>query len=281
MEPVNIYTSNNVRINKDLGGNQLSTVYSATLYSVPEKKIAIKTIDLTQLSNIKIQKCIDVQKNMKHENIVPILNYEVYTEEDEELWIFMPMYRFSVSEMLRLHYSNGIVDFFRISSILRDILTALVYIHGKGVIHRDIKGSNILLDNKDRAYIADIGISAVLKHDIDTRKTIRKTFVESLEWMSPEVIQGQPYDTKTDIWSFGIIALELVLGKAPRSDYPPLKIILCTISEGPPAIPLYIGDTKIPKSFRSLVSKCLRKDQRKRPGATKLLNHRFFTQYIH
>ncbi|XP_061352203.1 uncharacterized protein LOC133297137 isoform X5 [Gastrolobium bilobum] len=94
--------------------------------------------------------------------------------------------------------------------------------------------------------------------------------------MAPEVLQpGSGYDSKADIWSFGITALELAHGHAPFSKYPPMKVLLMTIQNAPPGLD-YDRDKKFSKSFKEMVAMCLVKDQTKRPSAEKLLKHSFF-----
>jgi serine/threonine-protein kinase OSR1/STK39 len=79
------------------------------------------------------------------------------------------------------------------------------------------------------------------------------------------------YDEKADIWSFGITALELAHGRAPFSNYPPMKVLLLTLKNPPPRL-----EGKFSKSFRDMVGHCLQKDPTSRPSCTKLLEHRFF-----
>ncbi|MBA0744415.1 hypothetical protein Gogos_007041, partial [Gossypium gossypioides] len=94
--------------------------------------------------------------------------------------------------------------------------------------------------------------------------------------MAPEVLQpGSGYNSKADIWSFGITALELAHGHAPFSKYPPMKVLLMTIQNAPPGLD-YDRDKKFSKSFKEMVAMCLVKDQTKRPTAEKLLKHSFF-----
>lgn len=96
--------------------------------------------------------------------------------------------------------------------------------------------------------------------------------------MAPEVMEHtNGYDEKADIWSFGITALELGYGRAPYSKFPPMKVMLKTISEDPPTAEIY-KDTSytFKSSYHELIAKCLNRDPKKRPNAKKLLEHKFF-----
>ncbi|KAF8202941.1 STE/STE20/FRAY protein kinase [Pholiota molesta] len=104
----------------------------------------------------------------------------------------------------------------------------------------------------------------------------RKSFVGTPCWMSPELIQGKQYDSKADIWSFGITALELTQGRPPRSRESPQRVLLRTVQEEPPTLNRDGGVHKYSRAFKEVIDSCLVKDPAKRPTAEELLQTPFF-----
>ena len=173
---------------------------------------------------------------------------------------------------MRYGFKEGFEDENIISTILYQTLLGLEYIQKNGTMHRDIKAGNLLIDSNGIVQIADFGVASTLLES-DQRR-IRKTFVGTPCWMAPEVMEMNPggYDSKADIWSLGITALELALGSAPYSKYPPMKIIYMTLTQEPPSLPK--GD-KFSKNFRNFLECCLQKDPKKRYSPESLLKHSF------
>jgi serine/threonine-protein kinase OSR1/STK39 len=173
--------------------------------------------------------------------------------------------------------------------IIHETLLGLQYIHDNGLIHRDIKAGNILLDGNGDVRIADFGVSGWLIN-AGKQQEKAKTFVGTPCWMAPEVMeQIHGYDYKADIWSLGITALELAKGYAPYAKYPPMKVLILTIQEEPPSLDSYdeehgddceadklqIVEEEWSKSFRALVDTCLQKNPAKRPKSEELLQTKY------
>jgi len=115
--------------------------------------------------------------------------------------------------------------------------------------------------------IADFRYAAQLT----SQKTKRNTIVGTPYWMAPELIRGQNYDTKVDIWSLGIMVMEMAQGEPPYMEFPPLRALFLITTKG---IPDLNEPQKWSQPFREFVSLCLEKDPEKRPSASELLEAR-------
>ena len=165
-----------------------------------------------------------------------------------------------------------------IATILIQALQGLDYLHKHGHIHRDVKAGNLLVDKDGTVKLADFGVSSSLMEDGE-RKGIRKTFVGTPCWMAPEVMEmSKGYNSKADIWSFGITALELANGNAPFAKFPPMKVIHLTLTNNPPTLDRHRTKYKYSKVFKEMIDLCLHRDPNKRPSADILLKHSFFKQ---
>ncbi|CAN6585793.1 unnamed protein product [Malus baccata var. baccata] len=258
---------------EEVGYGASATVYRA-IYLPFNEVVAVKCLDLDRCnSNFEdIRREAQTMKLIDHPNVVKAFCSFVV---ERNLWVIMPfMAEGSCLHLMKIAYPDGFEES-AIGSILKETLKALYYLHKQGHIHRDVKAGNILLDTNGAVKLADFGVSACMFEAADRQRS-RNTFVGTPCWMAPEVLQpGSGYNSKADIWSFGITALELAHGHAPFSKYPPMKVLLMTIQNAPPGLD-YDRDRKFSKSFKEMVAMCLVKDQTKRPTAEKLLKHSFF-----
>ncbi|XP_015574492.1 serine/threonine-protein kinase BLUS1 isoform X2 [Ricinus communis] len=264
---------NDYKLLEEVGYGASATVYRA-IYLPSNEIVAVKCLDLDRCnSNLDdIRREAQTMSLIDHPNVIRAFCSFVV---DRNLWVVMPfMDEGSCLHLMKIAYPDGFEEA-AISSILKETLKALDYLHQQGHIHRDVKAGNILLNRNGIVKLADFGVSACM-FDTGDRQRARNTFVGTPCWMAPEVLQpGSGYNSKADIWSFGITALELAHGHAPFSKYPPMKVLLMTIQNAPPGLD-YDRDKKFSKSFKEMVAMCLVKDQTKRPTAEKLLKHSFF-----
>ncbi|KXS19798.1 Pkinase-domain-containing protein, partial [Gonapodya prolifera JEL478] len=160
-----------------------------------------------------------------------------------------------------------------VRSLVAQILYGLEYLHTRGIIHRDIKGANILVDEDGIAKISDFGISK--KNDMEAYKyNSRMSLQGSVFWMAPEVIKGKGYSAKVDIWSLGCLTVEMFTGHHPwRQRHDEISEVTVLYKLGQPNAQPPIPDS-LSAEAKDFLQKCF-SDPDSRPTATELLDHPF------
>ncbi|KAJ3274976.1 hypothetical protein HK104_003987 [Borealophlyctis nickersoniae] len=261
-----------------IGYGSSAVVYIAK-YKPLNKTVSIKMIDLDMFERNQIDELrreIQIMSLSKHPNLLPVYGSFVH---GAKLYIVTPFLSAgSCLDIMKTAFTDGF-DEASIATILRQALEGLSYLHKNGLIHRDVKAGNLLMDEDGLVQLADFGVSSSLM-DTGERKGLRKTFVGTPCWMAPEVMEQSGYDYKADIWSFGITSLELATGHAPFAKYPPLKVLMLTLQNDPPTLDRETTKHKYSKAFKEMIDMCLVKDPAKRPTAEKLLQHKFFKDSV-
>ncbi|KAF9126111.1 hypothetical protein BGW39_006869 [Mortierella sp. 14UC] len=257
-----------------IGYGSSAVVYNA-YYKPLNKRVAIKVIDLDMFERNQIDELrreTQVMALCKHPNVLRVNGAFV---ADSKLYIVTPyLSAGSCLDIMKTAYPEGF-DEISIATILKQALQGLDYLHKNGHIHR--QAGNLLVDDDGSVLLGDFGVSSSLMENGD-RRGQRKTFVGTPCWMAPEVMEQAGYDYKADIWSFGITAIELATGHAPFAKYPPIKVLMLTLSNDPPTLDRESTKHRYSKLLKEMIDCCLQKDASRRPSAEKLLNHSFFKQ---
>ncbi|NWT94691.1 M4K3 kinase, partial [Urocynchramus pylzowi] len=218
-----------------------------------------------------VQQEIIMMKDCKHPNIVAY--FGSYLRRDK-LWICMEFC--GGGSLQDIYHVTGPLSEQQIAYVSRETLQGLYYLHGKGKMHRDIKGANILLTDNGHVKLADFGVSAQITATIAKRKS----FIGTPYWMAPEVAAVERkggYNQLCDLWAVGITAIELAELQPPMFDLHPMRaLFLMTKSNFQP--PKLKDKMKWSNSFHHFVKMALTKNPKKRPTAEKLLQHPFVTQ---
>eukprot|EP01116_Phalansterium_solitarium_P023616 TRINITY_DN837_c0_g1_i1.p1 TRINITY_DN837_c0_g1~~TRINITY_DN837_c0_g1_i1.p1 ORF type:complete len:652 (-),score=280.83 TRINITY_DN837_c0_g1_i1:241-2196(-) len=250
-----------------IGEGGIAEVYRAREKST-KRKVAIKKMNMfhKSLKPESIVSEISIMKACGCDNIVEYINtYKV----KNEIWIVMEfMDRGCVTDILDQFTAGIRLSEQQMARICQSTLSGLCEMHRRHRIHRDIKSDNILINDLGQIKIADFGFATQLT----IQKAKRNTIVGTPYWMAPEVISGAAYDEKADIWSLGIMAMEMAEGEPPYMDCLPLRALFLITTQGIPDLKhpdKYSGD------FRDFLRVCLHVDPLQRPSASELLKHPF------
>lgn len=195
-----------------------------------------------------------------------IVNYYESYQFDGYLWLVVELMKGSLTDLIAQR--SGKIPEDLIAYVMREVLLGLKVMHEQFRIHRDIKSDNILIALDGSVKLGDFGYAAQLTQEHEVRQTV----VGTPSWMAPELAAGLRYGVAVDVWSLGIVAIEMALGEPPYFNESPAKALYLIVNKPSAEIP---DDGRWTVKFRNFVRECLVKDPKARLSAEELLAHEF------
>lgn len=235
----------------DRGG--MSTVYLAT-DKHSQQEVAIKMVHGSHVDNSeRFQREIEIVRPLTHEHILPILDSGTYED-----WYYMVM-PYVEHGTLQERLERQLLTPDEAGVILEQIADALQYAHDKGIIHRDIKPTNVLLRNDDFVYLADFGIAKAL--DADNSLTRTGAMIGTPKYMAPE-LAFEPATTVSDVYALGVLLYQMLTGRVPFEGVTPLQTLQKHLQEQP--APPSLLNPAIPRPIEQVILCAMNKDPRLR-----------------
>mmetsp|Transcript_22310 Transcript_22310/g.67062 ORF Transcript_22310/g.67062 Transcript_22310/m.67062 type:complete len:2536 (-) Transcript_22310:70-7677(-) len=289
---------NDIELDFVVGEGAYGKVYRGTLRDSDEA-VAVKVVNLDENGSEDFEIALEVDVLRKYSKNINVARFfGAYCDETDEmrdgnpqlhLWLVMEYCAYGSASRLVQNVRRpkpnpddpslsrpGFLPESTIAYVLHETLSGLEYLHSNKVVHRDVKGQNILFNREGRVKLVDFGVSAKLSEHMGRRKTV----IGTPYWMAPEVILCETdavdaYDARCDVWSLGIVGIELAEGAPPLVGTPPLKALLMIPKSKPPTLNPKIA--KWSQQFQAFLTHCLVKEAADRPRCMAALQHNFMT----
>ncbi|KAK3063807.1 hypothetical protein LTS18_012617 [Coniosporium uncinatum] len=242
-----------------VGKGAFGSVYRALNWGTGET-VAIKQVRLADLPKSELRVImleIDLLKNLNHPNIV---KYQGFVKSTENLYIILEYCENGSLHSICKNFGKFPENL--VALYMSQVLHGLLYLHEQGVIHRDIKGANILTTKEGLVKLADFGVAT------NAAGLHEASVVGTPYWMAPEVIELSGATTASDIWSLGCTVIELLDGKPPYHKLQPMPALFRIVNDDHPPLPEGASP-----AVRDFLMQCFQKDPNLRVSARKLLKH--------
>ncbi|XP_076177941.1 STKc_myosinIII_N_like and MYSc_Myo21 domain-containing protein ninaC [Ptiloglossa arizonensis] len=267
-----------------IGSGVCGDVFEAIDRQAGNKKVAVKVQKLTPESQVLIIEEYKVLRDVSNHPNLPEF-YGIYRKrsgkktEYDQIWFVMELCDGGpVMDLIcGLVAMNKKPREEHIGYILREVIKAVIHLHENNVIHRDIRGSNILLTRDGEVKLVDFGLSRMVQGEMGKRYTC----IGSPCWMAPEVATSKPHNAKSgygnraDVWAIGITAIELADGKPPFQDMHPTRALFQIVRNPPPN---FYRPSNWSQNFNDFVAECLEKNPENRPFMGEIVEHPFLTE---
>ena len=248
-------------------GQVLKTVNVGTGSFFVVKRLFYNPQSVPQVVFIEsLKKEIEILKPLSHPNIVKYLGSETLSGSHYLYLEYLP--NGSISKLL---YKQGPIPEPTVKTYTKQLIRGLKYLHDNGIMHRDIKSENILIDSEGKIKLTDFGCSRKYNEELNETGMI-SSMKGSLMWMAPEVMKQSGYGRKADIWSLGCVVIEMLTAKPPwpEAENQINLMMKVAIFNEIPGIPEGISS-----NCKDFLLSCLKKDPKERPTASELLSHSF------
>jgi len=236
-----------------LGRGGMSEVYLAH-DELMDREVAVKVVNSNHADYVeRFRREVQAIANLSHKHILP-----AFDTGEHDYWYYLVM-PYIEQGTLRDRLEQGPLTLEEAGEILQQVASALQFAHDHGIIHRDIKASNILLRDDHYAYLADFGLVKTLKGASELTQT--GSLLGTPEYMAPELAEG-PASTSSDIYALGVLLYQMVTGRVPFTGETPLAVYWKQMREQP--IPPSRLNPAIPRAVEEVILRALDKDPRRR-----------------